>query len=152
MGSAIGGGFVPWNTLAAQAPTDLDPPIRPLVEALNRTAWTRTVFSCGGHPEEPDSVAKGRRQAHVDLLVGDAARWRRVSAAVRRLGRRHLRVTEGSIGPVPDWLRPHLSQAKWEYRRLVFEPVPYEMPAEACREVLDAALAAAVSALEESAL
>ena len=149
MSSTFCGPFVPWQTLAEEPQTILEAPIRPLVEALNRTGWARTVFSCAGHPEEPDSVARGRRQAHVDLLVGDAARWRRFSARARALGHRRLRVTEGSLGAVPEWLAPH-APPNWEYRRLVFEPVPYDMPPAPCRDVLDASLAAALGALEES--
>jgi hypothetical protein len=183
-------GFVPWPALnAGEAP--LDPPIRPLVAALNRTGWIRTVFSCGGHPEEPEAAARGRRQAHVDALVADPARWRAflrrvraaAPAAVRDLGPPPgappggLRVAEGTLGAPPRWLRaallgedagaldrtapswwtqllpdaltaaPDAQGRRWRYRRLVLEPVPYDLPAAVCRRVLDAALAAAQAAL-----
>ena len=32
-------------------PTQADPEIRPLVEAINRTNWMETLQSCAGHPE-----------------------------------------------------------------------------------------------------
>src|SRR5438045_2201155 len=70
---SIGTPFQPWEALDDAA---LDAPIRPLVRALNATGWVRTVFSCGGHPEEADSVARGRRQAHVDVVTCDLHRWR----------------------------------------------------------------------------
>lgn len=150
----------------------LDPPVRPLVAALNRTSWARTVFSCGGHPDEPDSVARGRRQAHVDVAVSDMVRWQRfVAECKRRLPRavsirvdprhdrydRHdrpvlvrLRCAEDSLGPVPEWLRPHLPPSpQWEYRRIVFEPAPYNVESDACRAALDVALGIAVQALEQ---
>ncbi len=109
-------GFVSWEDLDAP---QLDPAVRPLVGALNRTSWARTVFSCAGHPEGPDSVARGRRQAHVDVVVSDPTAWRayvrRVKraapAAVRRLqipGVR-LRCAEGSLGPPPGWLQGALA-------------------------------------------
>jgi hypothetical protein len=188
-------GFVPWRALDGGAAA-LDPPVRPLVAALNRTGWIRTVFSCGGHPEEPDAAARGRRQAHVDALIADPARWRaflrrvRVAApaAVRDLNppapaapaasaSARLRVAEGTLGAPPRWLRAALLGAdagalrrtapawwtqllpdaltaardaqgrRWRYRRLVLEPVPYDLPAAVCRRVLDAALAAAGAAL-----
>src|SRR5919206_670256 len=103
-GGAIGTPFQPWDRLDDEA---LDPPIRPLVRALNATGWVRTVFSCGGHPEEPDSAARGRRQAHVDVVVADERRWREYAkrcaraapAAVERLRLRgvRIRVAEGSL-------------------------------------------------------
>jgi hypothetical protein len=174
------------------------------VAALNRTNRVRTVFSCGGHPEEPESVQRGRRQAHVDVLVSDLKWWRTLTrrcgrdaqAAVRRLGltgRSRIRWAEGSLGPPPDWLlaaiesetsaregaattetrtqagpgsairrllalfdvtgrrsaEEHLLHARpvqWHYRRLVLEPVPYALPPDVCRQVLDTALGAAESA------
>jgi hypothetical protein len=192
-------GFVPWDTVEGQA---LDPPIRPLVGALNRAGWVHTVFSCAGHPEEPDSGPRGRRQAHVDVLVADPARWRAyvgrvrgaAAAAVRALGVSSgaggaggaggraggevtVRVAEGSLGAPPEWLRaavrgedvsgrdrrgPPLWQQllpdaltaapgpdgrRWRYRRLVLEPVPYDLAPDRCRGVLDAALGAAVGVL-----
>ncbi|MBI3971468.1 MAG: hypothetical protein HY332_09285 [Chloroflexi bacterium] len=175
--------FVPWDALADET---LDPQIRPLVVALNRSGWARTVFSCAGHPEEPDSVERGRRQAHVDVAVSDLGRWRHFVRACKRLvpacvstniaGVRHvnLKCVEGSLGPIPEWLRPHLpslgmksehtakdeswwrrligrlggaDRAGWHYRRLVFEPFPYKAAPEAIRIALDAALAAALKAL-----
>jgi hypothetical protein len=196
------GGFIPWDALAEAV---LDPPLRPLVAALNRTSWVRTVFSCAGHPEEPDSVRRGRRQAHLDVLVADPARWRafvrRVQrdapAAVERLGLAEgmpssamtradsekpaatggldlpgrgegivgdlaggparVRCAEGSLGPLPDWLRAALAASSsgmrptgraWHYRRLVLEPVPYPLAPDVCRRVLDTALAATLGALD----
>ena len=76
-------GFVPWEALPETGGA-LDPPVRPLVAALNALPWAHTVFSCAGHPEEPDAGARGRRQAHVDVLVADAARWRAFVRRVRR--------------------------------------------------------------------
>ncbi len=201
-GPSLGQSFVPWSALDEVV---LDAPVRPLVVALNRTGWARTVFSCGGHPEEPDSVMQGRRQAHVDVVVADLNAWRRfvehcrheAPAAVRRLAPAgvRLRVAEGSLGPLPAWLRaalaaeggaerllpePHppgqaharagpvplpaaparswwarvacllrwrSSRREWRFRRLVFEPVPYDAEPVACRRALDAALAAAVASL-----
>ncbi len=174
-------GFVPWDDVVAPL---LDAPIRPLVAALNGTSWVRTVFSCAGHPEEPDSVSRGRRQAHLDVLVADPARWqdffrcvqRDAPAAVGRLdlpgrgegairmlagGPARLRCAEGSLGPLPDWLRAALASSAassavvgmspdgraWHYRRLVLEPVPYTLAPDVCRRALDAALDAALSAL-----
>jgi hypothetical protein len=121
---AMRGGFVPWRSLpdaSAPVPSEsLDPPIRPLVDAINATGWARTVFSCGGHPEEPDAITTGRRQAHVDVIVRDARAWktwvrhvrREAPAAVARamartIARRdppRLRVAEGGLGPLPEWL------------------------------------------------
>ncbi len=201
---------MPWSALDEAV---LDAPVRPLVVALNRTGWARTVFSCGGHPEEPDSVMQGRRQAHVDVVVADLNAWRRfvehcrheAPAAVRRLAPAgvRLRVAEGSLGPLPAWLRaalaaeggverllpePHppgqaharaepvplpavpvrswwaralrlverwlarpasrrTGSREWRFRRLVFEPVPYDAEPAACRRALDAALAAAEASL-----
>jgi hypothetical protein len=178
----------------------LDPPIRPLVGALNRTGWVHTVFSCAGHPEEPDAGPRGRRQAHVDVLVADPARWRAyvgrvrgaAPAAVRALGLPSggsgaggraggavtVRVAEGSLGAPPGWLRaalrgedvsgrdrrgpplwqqllpdaltaaPSPDGRRWRYRRLVLEPVPYDLAPDRCRDILDAALGVAVGALE----
>jgi hypothetical protein len=177
-GDRPAGAFVPWTILSAGSAGDalLDPPIRPLVAALNATGWAHTVFSCAGHPDEPDSVQRGRRQAHVDALVSDLRRWRscvrrcRPAAidAVRalRLPRVRLRVAEGPLGRLPGWLRDQTrdlpspsppapwrrlldgaDETGWYYRRLVFEPVPYSLDAAACRHVLDAALAAAVASL-----
>jgi hypothetical protein len=118
------GGFVLWcdgpDTHAPVPDDALDPPIRPLVAAINATGWARTVFSCAGHPEEPDAVATGRRQAHVDVIVRDARAWKAWTRAVRREApaavanamatngpRRdtpRLRVAEGGLGPLPEWL------------------------------------------------
>ena len=121
---AMRGGFVPWQgrpEASAPVPADaLDPPIRPLVAAINATGWARTVFSCAGHPEEPDAIATGRRQAHVDVIVRDARAWKAWTRTVRREapaavaramatnGSRRdtprLRVAEGGLGPLPKWL------------------------------------------------
>jgi hypothetical protein len=145
--SAIGQPFVPWERLAGT----LDPPIEPLVAAINRTGWALTVFSCAGHPEEPDSVARQRRQAHVDVVVSDEQRWRRFVDATRRRAPHGVRVTEGPLGDVPAWLAPHLPpRTTWRYRRLVLEPRPYDGPDPAMRLALDQALAAAVAALNTS--
>lgn len=201
---------MPWDALDEAL---LDAPVRLLVAALNRTGWARTVFSCGGHPEEPDSVAQGRRQAHIDVVVADLNAWRRfvercqreAPAAVQRQAPAgvRLRVAEGSLGPLPAWLRDALAaeagaerlppepyppgqtharaepapgqptaarswwarvaclvehwlarpasrraeSREWRFRRLVFEPVPYDAEPAACRRALDAALAAAVASL-----
>ena len=175
MHEPVAGAFVPWQALAAPGAHTLDPPIRPLVEALNRTTWARTVFSCAGHPEEPDSIKKGRRQAHVDLLVNNLPCWQRYVTSVRESAS-GVRVTEGSLGPPPTWLGPQLPSdpglggaapdggqtrlgglgersvpQRYEqyYRRLVIEPKPYDMASDLCRQTLDAALAKAVSALRE---
>jgi hypothetical protein len=190
----------------------IDPPIRPFVVALNQTGWARTVFSCAGHPDEPDSTARGRRQAHVDVVTCDLGRWlaftRAVGQRLRTLGpldavdaadgagmpaeraaaRVRVRGVEGPLGDLPGWLRASLpapagpastppgsggpEQARrwlgqlvargrellssapgtggWHYRRLVFEPVPYDAPPAACRHALDQALGAALAALEQS--
>jgi hypothetical protein len=84
-------GFLPWDRLEES----VDPPILPLVNALNATGWARTVFSCAGHPEEPSSVATGRRQAHVDLVVSDPSLWQAVVSAMRRAKPRGVRIVEG---------------------------------------------------------
>ena len=102
MGKAIGGRYQEPSTLEAD-PDLLDPQIRPLVLALNQTGWARTIFSCAGHPEEPDSITKGRRQAHIDLLVNDLPRWRTLVQTLKR-ATKGIRVTEGPLGPVPGWL------------------------------------------------
>ena len=146
MGKSIGTGYRVWSALEAD-PELLDAPIRPLVEALNRTGWARTIFSCAGHPEEPDSIKKGRRQAHIDLLVNDLPTWQKFVAQVKHTAR-GVRVTEGSLGAVPTWLD---TKDAWHYRRLVFEPSPYDMPPHTCRQTLDSALASALTALQESA-
>ena len=74
-----------FRATATEPPADaLDPPIRPLVAAINANGWARTVFSCAGHPEEPDAVTTGRRQAHVDVIVRDARAWKAWTRAVRR--------------------------------------------------------------------
>jgi hypothetical protein len=134
-------GFVPWEALPETGGA-LDPPVRPLVVALNALPWAHTVFSCAGHPEEPDAGERGRRQAHVDVLVADVGRWRAfvrrvrlaAPAAVRavaaglvspagieappRSGVRAgvgLRVADGSLGPPPPWLRAALrGEGAWE--------------------------------------
>lgn len=165
--ASIGQPFQPWATLALDDET-LDAPIRALVHALNGTGWVWTVFSCAGHPEEAGSVNEGRRQAHVDVVTLDEGRWRAFARRCQdamRVTQRHdlprgvrLRVVEGSLGNIPDWLRPALralSHAagpppRWEYRRLVFETVPYDVAPEACRSALDTALSAAIKALEAS--
>jgi hypothetical protein len=199
-GGMPGGGFVPWDVLPVEDGA-LDVTIRPLVATLNRTGWARTVFSCAGHPEEPDAIARGRRQAHLDLLVADVRRWQTV---VRRLRRRvppavdalggpaGLRLVEGSLGPPPSWLRVALRQEpvsppppggatssapagrarpavpwwqlllpdaltaaagsdgrRWRYRRLVLEPVPYDLAPDVCRRALDAALEATLATLDD---
>lgn len=170
------GAFVPWADLSTGGGASLDPPVRPLVAALNATGWAHTVFSCAGHPEEADSARRGRRQAHVDVLVADLTRWRsfvrRCRPAVRQtvralgLSQGKLRIAEGALGRLPDWLRdqardlptppaPSLwrrlldgaDESRWHYRRIVFEPVPYTLEAAVCRRVLDAALGAATAAL-----
>ncbi|CAA9294413.1 MAG: hypothetical protein AVDCRST_MAG77-5041 [uncultured Chloroflexi bacterium] len=146
--TAIGHPFILWTQLEGA----LDPPIRPLVEALNATGWALTVFSCGGHPDEPDSVLRGRRQAHVDVVVSDLGRWRRAIAAMKRQLRRDVRLTEGDLGQAPPWLQAHLPAhqlggARWSYRRLVFEPRPYDAPADAVRATLDAAISTALGVL-----
>src|SRR4051812_33485240 len=79
---SIGTPFQPWEALNDEA---LDTPVRSLVRALNATGWVRTVFSCGGHPEEADSVSRGRRQAHVDVVTCEPARWREYVRACQRL-------------------------------------------------------------------
>lgn len=137
-------GFLPWNSLPDEA---LDPPIAPLVRALNQTTWACTIFSCAGHPEEPDSVKTGRRQAHIDLVISDDPRWRTFVAAVKR-ATHGVRVAEGSLGPLPTWLTPQLPPTnRWTYRRLVVEPTSYDLPPNECRRILDAALATALDAL-----
>ena len=156
---AIGTPFLRWESLPDDA---LDASIRPLVRALNETGWVRTVFSCGGHPEEHDSVARGRRQAHVDVATSDLRRWlhftsRSESAALAAAARvaaggARLRVAEDTLGSLPSWLVSALPPpippgARWHYRRLVFEPIPYDLDPTACRLLLDAALAAALEAL-----
>jgi hypothetical protein len=150
LGKQPGKSFVPWTDLDSA----LDPPIFPLVTALNATRWARTVFSCGGHPEEVDSVKAGRRQAHVDLVVSDLGRWNSFVSAVKRAKPKAVRAVEGNLGPVPAWLADALQAGaasdRWRYRRLVFEPAPYSMPPDECRAVLDAALAAALSVLAEA--
>jgi hypothetical protein len=118
------GGFVLWcdgpDTHAPVPDDALDPPIRPLVAAINAMGWARTVFSCAGHPDEPDAVATGRRQAHVDAIVRDPQAWKAWVRAVRReapdaVARMmatnaarpnppRLRVAEGGLGPLPEWL------------------------------------------------
>ncbi len=150
----IGAGFTP-PTVDEAWLDGIDPPIRAVVAALNRTGWARTVFSCSGHPEEPDSVVRGRRQAHIDLLIQDQPRWKRFTNAVRNACGRSvklvtsIKVVEGPLGQVPDSLSQQLGDARsWSYRRLVFEPVPYGAPPEHCRTALDAALSAALSALD----
>src|SRR6266542_374163 len=80
-GKQVGQGFLPWDALT---PEDLDPEICPLVEALNRTTWARTIFSCAAHPEEPDSIQQGRRQAHLDLLINNLPRWHTYVQLVRK--------------------------------------------------------------------
>jgi hypothetical protein len=177
-GERPAGAFIPWAILSAGSAGDasLDPPIRALVVALNATGWAHTVFSCAGHPDEPDSVQRGRRQAHVDALVSDLRRWRafvrRCRPAARnavralRVPQVRLHVGEGPLGRLPGWLRDQTrdlssppppapwrrllagaDETGWYYRRLVFEPVPYTLDVAACRRVLDAALAAAVASL-----
>ena len=156
-----GRGFSSWEQLAAD-PEVTEPQIRPLVDALNQTGWARTVFSCAGHPDEPDSIARGRRQAHVDLVVSDDRRWRQLVDALRKACHPLVRITEGSLGPIPAWLlqnlpapfdasssSPRLSLLRgnsgWHYRRLVIEPVPYDAPSATVRASLDSALALAVA-------
>ena len=100
------------------------------------------------------------------------------AGAAGRPGRPGLRVVDGTLGAPPGWLRAALrgedagdlarrpppwwtqllpdaltaargpDGRRWRYRRLVLEPVPYDLPAVACRRVLDAALAATLAALE----
>lgn len=148
--------FTPWQALSDDV---LDVPVRALVQALNRSGWLRTAYSCGGHPDEPDAVARGRCQAHVDVLVRDPARWRRLADACRRDAPRavqrlglpgvRLRCARGSLGKVPPWLAEMLDgevPARWQYERLVFEPVPHRLDPAVCRLVLDTALAVAVEA------
>ena len=189
MSSTCGRGFAPWDELAADPGAVLDAPVRPLVEALNATGCARTVFSCGGHPEEPDSIARGRRQAHVDVAVCDPGRWwdfvrtckdhMPARIYLRDQTSRHVSPTcvEGSLGSIPDWLlselpasppvpktwarsrwqelyrwmrgEPDPAKPGWHYRRVMFR-VMFDPPPEAVRAGLDAALAAAVTALEES--
>lgn len=190
--SSAHGGFRPWGQLADGSALELDAPIRPLVQALNALDGIKTVFSCGGHPEQPDSAARGRRQAHVDVVVRDLEAWRRFArrcrrdapAAVRALGLAgvSLRVEEGELGPLPEWLKAVLEHEapahapdagerrvprapwwwrrlvqlgvlpeRWRYRRLVFEPRPYTMDPQWCRQALDAALQAATRACAEVA-
>jgi hypothetical protein len=215
--ASVGRPFMRWSQLEGA----LDPPVRPLVEALNRTGWSLTVFSCAGHPEEPDSVRKGRRQAHVDVVVSDERRWRAAVDAIKRRTRGDVRLTEGTLGEPPPWLLPHLPTASedqrispvgqgptggaspcrpslasedqrispvgqglvpcptlarqgtspcptgwwrrlfrrpghgqssvWTYRRLVFEPRPYDAPPETVRAALNVALEHAVAVLKGSA-
>src|SRR6266542_3626138 len=149
---AVGTPFLRWESLPDDA---LDPPIRPLVRALNNTGWVRTVFSCAGHPEEPDSVARGRRQAHLDVATSDLRLWLQftsrcesaalaAAAHVAAAGAR-LRVAEDTLGPIPPWLAaalpsPPPPSTHWNHRRLVFEPIPYDLDPTACRLLLDAAL------------
>jgi len=149
MGKSLGTGYRAWLDIVANADL-IDAPIRPLVESLNRATWAHTIFSCAGHPEEPDSIQTGRRQAHVDLLISDEPRWYAFIAAVKRTAR-GVRVTDGDLGDPPAWLPSQLPAGVWRYRRLVLEPTPYDQPAGACRRTLDAALTAAVRALEEAA-
>src|SRR5688572_27250434 len=106
MGKSVCTGFQVWSALEAD-PDLLDPPIRPLVTALNQTTWARTIFSCAGHPEEPDSIQTGRRQAHIDLLISDLPRWHHFVATLKRSTKR-VRITEAPLGPIPPWLASHL--------------------------------------------
>ena len=142
MGKSTGSGYRTWPELAAD-PELLDEPIRPLIGALNATGWALTVFSCAGHPDEPDSTPKGRRQAHVDLVVNDLGHWQSFVKSIPRTP--GIRVTEGALGPLPPWLLGHRG---WHYRRLVFEPAPYDQPAAQCRSALDSALSSATSILQ----
>jgi hypothetical protein len=85
-----------------------------------------------------------------------------------------LRVAEGGLGPLPEWLADTLVPdgidaarppgcvvitlaevatrlrlpTPWRYRRIVLEPVPYALEATACRALLDAAIGAATACLE----
>ena len=173
MGKSIGAGYQEPSTLEAD-PDLLDPQIRPLVHALNQTTWARTIFSCAGHPEEPNSVNQGRRQAHIDLLVADLPRWQSYVRSIPRPP--NIRITEGPLGPIPAWLAdggfggyapagpgearqnqlgvqgsaasPGRRSLSWHYRRLVIEPNPYAMPPDRCRATLDAALHTATSTLQ----
>ena len=183
-------GFVPWEALPETGGA-LDPPVRPLVAALNAPPWAHTVFSCAGHPEEPDAGARGRRQAHVDVLVADALAGLRAPGAPDGPGgqRGPQQAPPGGpapgapgVGlrgrrwPPPPWLRAACAGstsgmavpggrrvaaapaglpdrragrgARWRYRRLVLEPVPYHLEPARCRVVLDAALDAARQALQ----
>src|SRR5687767_1214194 len=173
MGKSLGTGYRDLADLAAD-PDLLDAPIRPLVHALNQTGWAHTIFSCAGHPEEPDSIKTGRRQAHIDLIVNDLPLWQTYIRSIPRPP--NLRLTEASLGPLPTWLVDHQGfggsaggsgdgqspagphevgqnqlgvqgsaaspgrqSLSWHYRRLVFEPAPYDMAPERCRQILDTA-------------
>jgi hypothetical protein len=63
---------------------------------------------------------------------------------------RGVRVEGISTGAAPAAAADMHGAPRWQYRRLVFEPIPYDAPATACRLALDAALGAAVAVLEES--
>src|SRR5688500_6252086 len=119
---SIGTGFQVWTRLDAD-PDVLDPPIRPLVQALNQTTWARTIFSCAGHPEEPDSIKKGRRQAHVDLLISDRHTWNALITTIKRTVQ-GVRITEAPLGPIPHWLTPSLPPRPRHYHRPALQPVP----------------------------
>ncbi len=48
--------------------TDLEPRIRPLVEALNNTGLVRTFSSCEGHYEPAEQTFQDRNRAYVKFI------------------------------------------------------------------------------------
>ncbi|HEV2121613.1 MAG TPA: hypothetical protein VGW38_02420, partial [Chloroflexota bacterium] len=91
-------------------------------------------------------------------------------AALRLVPDVGVQCTEASLGDVPPWLAGFVPQVgadntaaearswvsrrlslrrqpAWLYRRLVFEPVPYDAAPGNSRQVLDAALSAALEAI-----
>ena len=51
--------------------TDIEPRIRPLVDALNATGLVRTFSSCAGHFESDEQTLVDRNHAYVQFVPAD---------------------------------------------------------------------------------
>ena len=87
------------------APTEIEPGILPLVEALNGTGLVRTFSSCEGHFDPRDQTLRDRNHAEVRFVPAEGV----------------------SVGAVENWLGGVLSRFKTRHGLMPVTVVGYKL-------------------------